>query len=73
MVGTKTHSQPPFPPQHGRDSGTGRVVAVLFAREGAGVAIVCLPEEESNTRTTGRTVENEGRTAPRRRKGRRNL
>jgi len=54
MVRTKTHPQPPFPLQHGGDSGTGRVVAVLFAREGAGVAIVCLPEEESNARTTGR-------------------
>ena len=47
----------------GGDSGIGRAVAVLFAREGADVAIVYLPEEESDARTTGRAVENEGRTA----------
>jgi NAD(P)-dependent dehydrogenase (short-subunit alcohol dehydrogenase family) len=47
----------------GGDSGIGRAVAVLFAREGADVAIVYLPEEESDARTTGRAVENEGRAA----------
>jgi len=31
----------------GGDSGIGRAVAVLFAREGADVAITYLPEEES--------------------------
>jgi len=47
----------------GGDSGIGRAVAVLFAREGADVAIVYLPEEESDARTTERAVENEGRAA----------
>jgi NAD(P)-dependent dehydrogenase (short-subunit alcohol dehydrogenase family) len=47
----------------GGDSGIGRAVAVLFAREGADVAIVYLPEEESDARTTERAVENESRTA----------
>ena len=45
----------------GGDSGIGRSVAVLYAREGADVAIVYLPEEEIDARETARHVENEGR------------
>jgi NAD(P)-dependent dehydrogenase (short-subunit alcohol dehydrogenase family) len=44
----------------GGDSGIGRAVAVLFAREGADVAIVYLNEHEDATETC-RAVENEGR------------
>lgn len=47
----------------GGDSGIGRAVAVLFAREGADVAIVYLPVEESDARTTEQAVEDEGRHA----------
>jgi NAD(P)-dependent dehydrogenase (short-subunit alcohol dehydrogenase family) len=45
----------------GGDSGIGRAVAVLFAREGAEVAIVHLPEELRDARETTRAVEAEGR------------
>src|SRR5687768_18300723 len=45
----------------GGDSGIGRAVAVLFAREGADVAIVFLPEEASDAAETKRAVEKEGR------------
>lgn len=41
----------------GGDSGIGRAVAVLFAREGADVAINYLPEEEADARETQRHVE----------------
>src|SRR5437868_2653808 len=44
----------------GGDSGIGRAVAVLFAREGANVAISYL-NEEKDARETKRLVENEGR------------
>ena len=44
----------------GGDSGIGRAVAVLYAREGADVAIVYLSEEESDARETQRAVEAEG-------------
>ena len=44
----------------GGDSGIGRAVAVLFAREGANVAIVYLNEGE-DARETKRLVEEEGR------------
>jgi NAD(P)-dependent dehydrogenase (short-subunit alcohol dehydrogenase family) len=47
----------------GGDSGIGRAVAVLFAREGADVAIVYLPVEESDAQTTKAAVEAEGRRA----------
>jgi NAD(P)-dependent dehydrogenase (short-subunit alcohol dehydrogenase family) len=45
----------------GGDSGIGRAVAVLYAREGADVAITYLPEEQSDADETCRTVEAEGR------------
>ena len=44
----------------GGDSGIGRAVAVLFAREGADVAVVYL-EEHDDARDTARQVEDEGR------------
>ena len=47
----------------GGDSGIGRAVAVLFAREGADVALVYLPVEESDAHTTREAVEAEGRRA----------
>jgi len=47
----------------GGDSGIGRAVAVLFAREGADVAITHLPEEESDAQETKTAVEREGRRA----------
>lgn len=45
----------------GGDSGIGRAVAVLFAREGADVAIVHLPEEKVDAKETVAAVEAEGR------------
>jgi NAD(P)-dependent dehydrogenase (short-subunit alcohol dehydrogenase family) len=47
----------------GGDSGIGRAVAVLFAREGADVAIVYLPEEQSDAEETQLAVEKEGQRA----------
>jgi NAD(P)-dependent dehydrogenase (short-subunit alcohol dehydrogenase family) len=47
----------------GGDSGIGRSVAVLFAREGADIAITYLPEEESDAKETRAAVEKEGRRA----------
>ncbi len=44
----------------GGDSGIGRAVAVLYAREGADVAIVYLPEEQVDAEETLEAVENEG-------------
>ena len=44
----------------GGDSGIGRSVAVLYAREGANVAIVYLPEEEKDARETAEYIECEG-------------
>jgi NAD(P)-dependent dehydrogenase (short-subunit alcohol dehydrogenase family) len=45
----------------GGDSGIGRAVAVLFAREGADVAIVYLPVEQSDAETVRAAVKDEGR------------
>lgn len=45
----------------GGDSGIGRAVAVLFAREGADVAITHLPEEARDANETRSAVEAEGR------------
>ena len=47
----------------GGDSGIGRSVAVLFAREGADVAIVYLPEEQTDADETARVVKDEGKEA----------
>lgn len=47
----------------GGDSGIGRAVAVLFAREGADVALVYLPVEQSDAEETQRAVEDEGQRA----------
>lgn len=45
----------------GGDSGIGRAVAVLFAREGADVAITYLPVEQSDAEETHRAVTATGR------------
>ncbi len=45
----------------GGDSGIGRAVAVLYAREGADVAIVHLPVEKADAKETAAAVEMEGR------------
>ena len=47
----------------GGDSGIGRAVAVLYAREGADVAVVYLPEEQNDAEETRQAIENEGRRA----------
>ncbi len=47
----------------GGDSGIGRAVAVLFAREGADVAFTFLKEEKIDADETKRSVEEEGREA----------
>jgi NAD(P)-dependent dehydrogenase (short-subunit alcohol dehydrogenase family) len=47
----------------GGDSGIGRAVAVLFAREGADSAIVYLPEEKQDAEETRQAVAREGRFA----------
>jgi len=47
----------------GGDSGIGRAVAVLFAREGADVAIMFLPEEERDAMETRDAIEAEGQRA----------
>ena len=44
----------------GGDSGIGRAVAVLYAREGADVALVYLPEEQKDAEETKQHVEAEG-------------
>jgi NAD(P)-dependent dehydrogenase (short-subunit alcohol dehydrogenase family) len=47
----------------GGDSGIGRAIAIAFAREGADVAIVHLPNEEEDARETTKWVEQAGRKA----------
>lgn len=47
----------------GGDSGIGRSVAVLYAREGADVAIVYLPQEQSDAEQTRDAITAEGRRA----------
>jgi NAD(P)-dependent dehydrogenase (short-subunit alcohol dehydrogenase family) len=44
----------------GGDSGIGRSVAVLYAKEGADIAIVYLPEEQPDAEETKQAVEAEG-------------
>src|SRR3954471_18215657 len=44
----------------GADSGIGRAVAYLYAREGADVAIVHLPEEQKDAEVTRQAIEEEG-------------
>src|SRR3989442_13558621 len=45
----------------GGDSGIGRAVAVLYAREGADVAITGLPAEHADAEGTGTAIEAAGR------------
>ncbi len=45
----------------GGDSGIGRAIAIAYAREGADVAIVYLPEEQPDAEETRRWVEQAGR------------
>lgn len=45
----------------GGDSGIGRAVAFHFAREGADVAIVCLPEEQGDAQVVREAIVQEGR------------
>lgn len=45
----------------GGDSGIGRAVAVLYAKEGADIAITFLPEERKDAEETQAAVEKEGR------------
>jgi NAD(P)-dependent dehydrogenase (short-subunit alcohol dehydrogenase family) len=47
----------------GGDSGIGRAVAVLFAREGADVAFTYLAEEKRDATETKQAIENEGQQA----------
>jgi NAD(P)-dependent dehydrogenase (short-subunit alcohol dehydrogenase family) len=47
----------------GGDSGIGRAVAVMFAREGADVALNFLPEELSDAETTRDAIERTGQAA----------
>ena len=47
----------------GADSGIGRSVAVLMAREGADISFVYLPEEEKDAQNTKKMIESAGRKA----------
>ena len=42
-------------------SGIGRAVAIIFAREGADITIVFLPEEKEDAEDTKKSVEKEGK------------
>lgn len=46
----------------GGDSGIGRAVAILYAKEGANVAITYLPEEEVDAYETKKYIENLGKS-----------
>ena len=46
----------------GGDSGIGRAIAILFAMEGAEMAIAYLPEEEEDAQHTKQQVEKNGGT-----------
>ncbi|WEW58018.1 hypothetical protein PRK78_003485 [Emydomyces testavorans] len=46
----------------GGDSGIGRSVAILMAREGADVTIAYLPEEQEDANETKKSVEKEGKS-----------
>jgi len=45
----------------GGDSGIGRAVAVIYAREGADVAITALPAERTDADVTRKAIAGEGR------------
>ncbi len=47
----------------GGDSGIGRAVAILFAKEGADVAFTYLPEEKDDAQATAEAIEAQGRKA----------
>ncbi|HEX7060847.1 MAG TPA: SDR family oxidoreductase [Woeseiaceae bacterium] len=47
----------------GGDSGIGRAVALMYAREGADVALVYLDEEQADAEHTKQAIEKEGRRA----------
>jgi NAD(P)-dependent dehydrogenase (short-subunit alcohol dehydrogenase family) len=47
----------------GADSGIGRAAAIAFAREGADVALVYLPDEEADAQEVVKLIEAEGRKA----------
>ncbi len=47
----------------GADSGIGRAVAILFAKEGADIVFTHLPEEETDAKTTTDAVMRQGRKA----------
>lgn len=47
----------------GGDSGIGRSVAILFAKEGADVSFVYLEEEEEDAQVTKKEIEKAGRKA----------
>src|SRR6187402_1633031 len=47
----------------GGDSGIGRAVSIAFAREGADVAIVHMPEEQDDAESTAELIRDAGRMA----------